>query len=159
MCCFTLPSPSRSGLSGGDGMKRAWSLFPPTDGPCGASSLSSGPLCWHLACHRVSLSWWEHSLQPDLGQRQDVKGSRWLERRLAHSDTGSFNTASLDWVWHSRADWSYLLFDRRRCNLHLGKCILSWDFAPSRREVDLIRRLLGQISLLCNRVAEMCVNS
>lgn len=31
-------------------------------------------------------------------------------------------------------------------------------FALGRREGDLIRRLLGQISLLCNRLAEMCVN-
>lgn len=108
MCFFMLPSPTRAR----DGMKRAWALFPPTEDHVGGSSLRSGlgPLCWHLACHRVSLSWWERSLQPHLGQGQDVKGSRWLERPLAHSDTGSFTTANLDWVWYVRADWSYLLF-------------------------------------------------
>ena len=31
-------------------------------------------------------------------------------------------------------------------------------FALGRSEADLIRRLLGPISLLCNRLAEMCVN-
>ncbi len=31
-------------------------------------------------------------------------------------------------------------------------------FALGRREGDLIKRLLGPISLLCNRLAEMCVN-
>lgn len=31
-------------------------------------------------------------------------------------------------------------------------------FALGRREGDLIRRLLGPISLLCNRLAEMCVD-
>lgn len=30
-------------------------------------------------------------------------------------------------------------------------------FALGRREGDLIRRLLGPISLLCNRLADMCV--
>lgn len=31
-------------------------------------------------------------------------------------------------------------------------------FALGRREGDLIRRLLGPISVLCNRLAELCVN-